>query len=70
MGAQSTRALCLASLFWLGVSFPTTPSQLGCIRSTDTNFANSYKEEKAFLFGMSHSRAGLAVPGWAGSWGH
>lgn len=66
MRAQST--LCLASLFWLGVSFPTTPSQPGCIRSMDTNFGNSYNKDKAFLFGMSRSRAGQAEHG-AGSWG-
>lgn len=67
MRAQSTMALCPASLFWLGVSFPTTPSQLGCIQSTDTNFGNSYNEEKkAFLFGMAHSRAGQGRPSTAG----
>lgn len=70
MRAQSTTALCPASLFWLGVSFPTTPRQLGCIQSTDTNFGNSYNEEKkAFLFGMAHSRAGQAEHGWAWSRG-
>lgn len=63
MRAQSTKALCLASLFWLGVSFPTTPNQLGCIQSMDRNFGNSYNEEKGFLFGTSHSRAGLGVHG-------
>lgn len=35
----------------------------------DTNFGNSHNEEKAFLFGMSHCRAGQAVHGRAGSWG-
>lgn len=66
MRAQSTMALCPASLFWLGISFPTTPSQLGRIQSTDTNFGNSYNEEKkAFLFGMAHSRAGQGRAGRA-----
>lgn len=69
MRAQSTKALCPASLFWLGVSFPTTPSQLGRIQSVDTKFANSCHEERAFLFGTAHSRAGQAEHSWAWSQG-
>lgn len=52
------KALWLASLFLLGVSFPTAPSRLGRIQSRDTNFGNSCNEEKAFYFGMFHGTAG------------
>lgn len=67
MRAQSTKALCPASLFWLGVSFPTTPSQLGRIQSVDTKFANSCHESLPLWDGSQQGKAGRAqlglVPG-------